>query len=284
MQQHGLARVERRVEPEPALGPRRVQPARAGAGGQPHVGDQEAVLEHLAGEAQAQQRAGGAAGAVAGHDPVGPQVEQAVGRADIERDALPMLFQADQFMPAAQLDQRLQLHGLHEAGLDLVLLQVDHGRHLVARLGQQVEGIGLALAVEHTAALPAHTFACDGLAHAEAVEDLQCLLGPAHGARATADVVVVVDDDDRHLAAGEVQRQRQAHGPGADDDDRMALRLAAALLQALPVGITGQLHGFSSRGPSTSQGRVRPSRCADGRCRRPRRRRGSRRRACSGRR
>ena len=58
VQQHALAAVEGRVEPEPALGlaPRRCAPC-ALRRLHHHVGDQEAVLEELAGELRADHRA-----------------------------------------------------------------------------------------------------------------------------------------------------------------------------------------------------------------------------------
>ena len=66
VQQHRAAAMEGRVEPEPALG-REV-------GLHHHVGDQEAVAEHLADEGQAQAFAHEAVGAVAGQQPVGGQI------------------------------------------------------------------------------------------------------------------------------------------------------------------------------------------------------------------
>jgi septal ring-binding cell division protein DamX len=73
----------------------------------------------------------------------------------------------------------------------VVLLQVDHRRHLVAGLGQQVELVDQLVAEEHLADLPAH--ARRSPRHAQAVPHLQRPLGVADGARADADGVVVVE-------------------------------------------------------------------------------------------
>ena len=75
VQQHALVRVERRVEPEPALG-RKVRRVHA------HVGDQEAVAEHAALALLADQLAHAGARAVAGHHVVGLERVGAVGRLD----------------------------------------------------------------------------------------------------------------------------------------------------------------------------------------------------------
>ena len=112
-------------------------------------------------------------------------------------------------VPAAQLDARVQLHRPHEARLDLVLLQVHHRRHLVVRLGQQVELVRELIAEEDLADLPLDAARADRVAAAETVEDLERALGVADRARADADRVVVVDEDEVDALLRQVDRRRE---------------------------------------------------------------------------
>ena len=80
VQQHRLVRVERRVEPEPALG-REVRLHQ-------DVGDQEAVAEHLPFRFESQHAAHGAARTVADDQPVAPERVGTVRRVDDELDVI----------------------------------------------------------------------------------------------------------------------------------------------------------------------------------------------------
>ncbi len=82
VQQHALVAMERRIEPEPALG--------GEAGLHLDVGDQEAVLETAAVAFQAEQTAQRRARAVAGDDMVGSQFVGAIRRLDPQPDMIVM--------------------------------------------------------------------------------------------------------------------------------------------------------------------------------------------------
>ena len=93
VQQHALARVEGRVEPEPALG--------GEFGMHLHVGDQEAVAEDAAMAFLAQQAAQRRARAVAGQDPLRIDAVAAVGRLHGQQGALGLRFECrDLAVPA----------------------------------------------------------------------------------------------------------------------------------------------------------------------------------------
>ena len=132
-------------------------------------------------------------------------------------------------------DLRVRHAGIDQRLLDVVLLQVDHRRHLVPRFGQQVEAVDQLVFEKHLAHLPAHALVHQRRGHAQAVPDLQRPLGVAHRARAEADGVVVVEQQHRQAALRAVERDAQADGPGADDHQRVALDAAFALRGALPV-------------------------------------------------
>ena len=139
--QHTLAGVERRVEPEPALG------AVGGKGFavEHHVGDQEAVLEDLALDVQPERAAHRAARAV-GHDqPVGTAARSGRRRSRPR----PWRRPSPGVTRATLCFQRRSMAGSSQRALDqvllqVVLLQVHHARAPVAGLGQQVEGEDLA--------------------------------------------------------------------------------------------------------------------------------------------
>ena len=98
VQQGRLAGVERRVEPEPALG--RV------VGRHLDVGDQEPVLEHPALEREAHELADLGARAVAGDQPVGLDRVGAVGRLQIDAGMIGEGLDADALVLEAQVDAR----------------------------------------------------------------------------------------------------------------------------------------------------------------------------------
>ena len=245
VQQHALVAVKRWVEPEPALG-REV-------GLHDHVGNQEAVLEEVAGEVGTDHAAGVAVGAVGGNDPVGLQFEYAIGRFDGQRGHVVAgvrgLVQAQQLVLPAQVHQGGCVAHLHQLLFQIVLLQVDHGRQLVVAFGQQVELVGQLVVEEHLAHFPLDAPVGKALAHAQAVPDFKRALGVTHGPRADADGVVVVQHHACQAARRAIQRLRQADGPCADDDNGVALDLTRLLFGALGVrklGVgVGLLHGRS---------------------------------------
>ena len=217
--------VERRVEPEPALG-REV-------GLHLHVGDQEAVAEDAALALLAEQRAQRRARAVAGGDVVGFAAGSGRRACRCRAHAVGALLDADDLVLPAQVDVRQLGRALGQVGLDVVLLQVDEGRPLVAGLGQQVEAVEQLVArrtpCRRSTTRPWRTMR---VAAAQAVEDLERALGEADRARAGGQRVVVVEQQHRLAALREVDRQAQAHRAGADDDDRVAHRRRGVLVGA----------------------------------------------------
>ena len=169
--------MEGRVEPEPAFGGQ--------VGVELDVGDQEALLEALAGEIEAEQPAQGRAGAIAGDHPFGIEAVRAVRRLDRQGGALRVRRDACDAVPPAQLDQAGEFGGaLGEVRLDIMLLEIDESRHPMTGLGQQVEAPQLFVAVVKTPDLPGDALVQHARADAQAVEDLQAALRPAD--RATA--------------------------------------------------------------------------------------------------
>ncbi len=240
MQQCGLVAIERRIEPEPAFG-REVRLHH-------HVGNQEVVLEHPADEVEAHHGAGRRTGAVAGDQPVGLKLVRSVRGIDGERDMVVLRRDADDLVAAADLD-RLALcfqfpKALVEIKLEIILLQVDEGRAAVALFGQQVEAVDLALVEEDLAGVPDDALVDHGIAAAEAVEDFQRALGEADGARAPAHLVVVVEDENRHVLLGQVDRGPQTDRTGTDDNDRMTDRLARVLVGGPLIGIERRFEDF----------------------------------------
>ena len=211
VQQGRLPRMERRVEPEPALG-RKI-------GRHLHVRDQEAVVEDLAAEFQPQHVAQGGFRAVAGDQPVRVDLVGALRRLDGQPDALGLAVDRGHLVAPAQVDARQFRDPLHQIELGVILLQVDEGRHLVAVLGQEVELVHEVVLQKVLADLPGDALVHHRPGDAEAVPDLQRALGKADGARALADAVGVVEDYHLVAAHGQIDGDRHAHRPGAHDDD-----------------------------------------------------------------
>src|SRR4051812_35410479 len=92
---------------------------------------------------------------------------------------------------AGAVDQRL---------FEMILLQIDEGRHLVAGFRQQVERIDEVIAEEDLAELPGHAHRDEFLADAEPVPDLERALGIADASRALADAVGVIKQHNRHTS------------------------------------------------------------------------------------
>ncbi|EGX99581.1 hypothetical protein AZA_38742 [Nitrospirillum viridazoti Y2] len=215
VQQGGLAAVEGRFEPEPAL--------RREIGLHLHIGDEEAFLEGLAGEVQAQQATHRRPGAVADNQIVRRQVIGAVGRVHPHGHARVRRRDAHHPMAPAQVDQAGEVGAArHQQALHLMLGQVDEGRHAVPVLGQQVEGVDLAGPMEQAPHLPGDAPVHYRPGDAQPVENLQRALGPADGAGAHGQPVIVVQHHGRHAPQCQVDGDRQAHRSGAHDDDRRA--------------------------------------------------------------
>ena len=242
VQQHALAAVKRGVKPEPALrGEVRFL--------HHHVGNQKAVLKEVPGKVGTRHAPGVAVGTVGGNQPGSFHFKNAIRCFDGQSSVVTVLLQAGQLVLPAQVHQGRGCAGCDQLFLQVVLLQVDHGRHLVSGLGQQVELVGQAVAKEDLTHFPLNAPVCKTLAHAQPVPYFEGALGVAHGTRADAHRVVVIQHHDGLPAAGAVQRQCQPDRAGTDDDNRLTFHFAAQLLRALPVGEfrvgVGALHALN---------------------------------------
>ena len=119
-------------------------------------------------------------GAVAGEQVLAAEGVAAVWRPHLHLHPL-ALADALHLVVEAQVDEVGELHrAVDEILLHVVLLQVDEGGHLVARLGQEVETEDFPLAVEHTPDPPGHPLRDHPLPDPETVEDLKRPLRPAY--------------------------------------------------------------------------------------------------------
>ncbi len=163
--QRRLIGVERRVEPEPTLGGNRRF--------HPNVGDEKAVVKHLALEIDSLHRADRALRAVGSDQPIADEAIRALRRVDAERHAVRICNDARDLVQPAHLGRRKRAEPVHHRFFEMILLQVDEGRAAMALLGQQVELIDEVTLVEHLPDIPAHAHVRDGVAATEAIEDLE---------------------------------------------------------------------------------------------------------------
>jgi hypothetical protein len=227
VQQRRLAVMEGRIEPEPAFGRK--------AGSHAHVDDEEAVVEGLADELEPECRSHGRARAVAGDEPVAGHAIGAVGGLDGDLGAVGVRRHGAHLVAPAHVDVGKLAGALDQPGLDVILLQIDEGRALVARLGQEVE-LGDEVGVEEDLAdLPHHALGHHPIAHSQPVGDFQRALGKADGARAFRYPVGVVEDHHGDPAPGQIDGRRQPDRPRADDDHRMMHRRCRILVGAEAV-------------------------------------------------
>ena len=168
-----------------------------------------------------QRRADGRAGAVAGEKIVGLERIGPVRRLERGTDAVRPAIQRDQPVLPSQIDEIREIGAaLDQILLDVVLLEIDEGRHLVAGLGQEVEGVDLLVAVEEASDLPGDALIDHPLADAEAVEYFQGALRPANRPAADRDDVVVVDDHRWNAMERQIDGSGQSDRPCTDDQDR----------------------------------------------------------------
>ena len=139
-------------------------------------------------------------------------------------------------MLPAQVDERVVGAYIDEIFLQIILLEVDHRRHLVACLRQEIENVAEIILEKSLADSPLHSPADHLLGAAEPVPDLQRALGEADRARADRDGVVVVEKDGRDAAARQIERVGEADRPGADHDDGMAGGTPLFLLGGPTIG------------------------------------------------
>ncbi len=232
VQQRRAAGMEGRQEPEAALdGEIRLHR---------HVGDEEAVLEHAAAEFEAEQAARGRARAVGGDHPIGVELVLAVRRFHAQAHAIIARRHADDTVLPAQIDARQGLRALDQILLDVILLQVDEGREMMAAVGQQIEGEDLAIAEKDLAGLPGDALRHHRRGTAEPVPDFQRALGVTDGAAADAHRVIVVEENDIEAARRKVDGGRQSDRAAADDRDLVPCRPPGPLLGMGAIGIDGR--------------------------------------------
>ena len=239
VQQHALVGVKRRVEPKPAFGGK--------VGFHHHIGDQKPVFEHLAVHVQPQLAAHVGARPV-GHDqPVGLDVKRTVGRFHAHAGTVGQRLHAHHLVFPAQIGTQFG-GALHQRFFQVVLLQVDHARALVARAGHQVEAVHLFLAQKGAAHVPAHALVHHRIAHAQTVQNFQRTLGVTHRPRAKRHAVVFVQQQHIQPMQPRINGRCQPHRPRANDDQRLALRRAVhqvvrRLVRKGGVGVGGHASG-----------------------------------------
>ena len=245
VQQCGLTAVERRLEPEP--------PLRRKVGLHAHVGDQEFLGEHFSPKAEAQLPANGGTRAVAGDEPLAAKLVRTAGRADPEAhviveglDAFARVLRADRAAEGAQ--------AVEEHGLDVVLLQVHEGRHLVTLLGLQIEAVEKPVAMKHLARIPSDAPVADRLPRPQTVPYFEAALRMADGPRSFARRMLL-QHEGRNAAAREIDRERQPHRPGADDDYRMMAGHPSSASHIWRSRSAVQMRG-SATPPASSQARL----------------------------
>ena len=165
--------------------------------------------------------------------------EQAVGavrRLDPEFRMIRVRRDADHAVLPAQMETRHAKCAVDQHLLDMELLEIDEGRHLVPGFRQEVEGVKLALALKDPAPAPGDALLHHRRGTAQPVEDFQRLLREADGTAPLADPVAVIEQDHRYALLAEINRQRQPDRPGTNDDDGMPRRLRLILIGRSDIG------------------------------------------------
>src|SRR5205823_3055575 len=125
----------------------------------------------------------------------------------------------------------------------IILLEIDECGPSMTAFGKQIELVRERVTEEYLADAPAHALGADGLAAAQAIEDLERAFRVADGARADADRIVVVDDERGLAALREVDGGDEPDRARADDDHAAAarrtreLRRAAIRINGIAVGV-----------------------------------------------
>ena len=125
-----------RVKPKPTLG--------GVVGFHDHIGNQKTVLKHAPLNVQPQMATHRAARTIGHHQPIGLDVKRAVGRFDREGGDIRRGRDRRDFVLPSNVCPQGQGPG-DQHFLDVVLLQIDHARPFVARIGHQVELVHLVL-------------------------------------------------------------------------------------------------------------------------------------------
>ena len=213
VQQRRLAIVKAGLKPEPAF------PGEVGL--HLDVGNQEAFFKELALKLQPQHPAQGAAGAVTGDHPIGLKRIAAIGGFHRQHRMIGLAVNRDHLVFPAQIN--VQRYGaVDQILLDVILLQVHEGGHLVAVFGQKVKVEHLAVAVEGAAHLPRHALLDAKPAHTQPVQNFKAALGPADRPAADRDNVVVIQNNAGNSVIGQFDRHGKADGPSPDDGHLVA--------------------------------------------------------------
>ena len=159
----------------------------------------------------------------------------ALGRLDRERGAVVAAFNSDHLVAPADVEIGQLRRALHERMLEIILLEIDEGRHLVPVLGQKIEGVKQLVTLKDFAELPGHALLQAWLGNAKPIEDFERALGIADAARSFADPVGIVEQQYRHAALGEVDGRAQPDRARADDDDGMASGGGTILVRAAAI-------------------------------------------------
>ncbi len=249
VQERRLPRMERRIEPEPAL--------RRKLGLHVHVDDQEPVAEDLTLRLEPEHRAHRAPRAVADDQPFAGEPVFAVRRVDAQEDVLLARRHLDDLVLPAKLRRRQLGEPVDQDLLEVVLLQIDEGGAAMAAFGLEVERVDELVPEERAADLPLDALPHDPLAAAEPVEDLERAFRVADRPRTHAHRIVVVQHDDGHIVQREVDCGRKADRAGADDDHGTPLRRGVLIGRAL-VSVDGVRVTSSSKDAGAARWRVHP--------------------------
>ena len=266
VEQRRLPAVERRVEPEPALGREITLHA--------NVGDEEIILEDAPVEVETERFAHGRLAPVAGDQPVAFDVVGTSLADDRKTRAVCLLDDRIDAMSPAQFDIRVLRECGDQSFLDMILLYVDEGGKPLALVGQQVElinGFG-AIAPEHLADIPHHALVDHRFGDPESVPNLEAALGEADGLGTGGNERQPVEDQHVLTAPGQVECKRQPDRTGANDDYATMLCRGSRGWRVAKFAphrdAAGCRHPLNPATAPIPPGRARRSRCAASRCRR----------------
>jgi hypothetical protein len=212
VQNHGGARVGRRVEPDVPLH----RPV-----GALHldVGDEVAAFVRRAAQRQAHQLAHRRAAAVGRDDPIRPQLAAAARPRYGEEDAVPVLLRAGDAPVPEDLTAR-RLERPEQEPLRVELLDVDEGRVAVVGRARHLQPEHEPVAVEGAPAGPGQGLGREGGPGAQAVEDFLAAARDADGAAAPSDLGLGFQHHRPQPVARQFDRRDQPHRPGAHHRDR----------------------------------------------------------------
>src|SRR3954452_8886884 len=227
VQKRGLSGMERWIEPEPPFGWEFSVHA--------HVGDEELILECLANELGPDQPAQAGARTIAGDHIICGKRVGAFRRLDRQPYMIVGRLQADDFVAPAQIDLRHGGNAFAQEFLGVILLQIDEGRHFVPAFGQEIEAVYELVAQEHFTDLPDDPLFKHALADAKSIPIFERAFGKTDRARALADAIGIIEQNDVAAALREIDCGGKAHRPGADDDQRMARGYGPILIGAAAI-------------------------------------------------